>query len=86
MGFSNVPRPVFGQGLVFLCSGYDKPWLYAVRPDGAGDVTETHMAWKLDRGVYTITVHLEASSVSKTQRFKLDNLKEDFSRFRTSTV
>ncbi len=49
-GYSNVPRPVFGQGLVFLCSGYDKPWLYAVKPNGSGDVTETHMAWKLDRG------------------------------------
>ena len=49
-GYSNVPRPVFGLGLVFLCSGYDKPWLYAVRPDGAGDVTESHMAWKLERG------------------------------------
>lgn len=49
-GYSNVPRPVYGQGLVFLCSGYDKPWLYAVKPDGSGDVTETHMAWKLERG------------------------------------
>jgi outer membrane protein assembly factor BamB len=49
-GYSNVPRPVYGAGLVFLCSGYDKPWLYAVRPDGSGDVTESHMAWKLDRG------------------------------------
>ena len=45
-----MPRPVFGQGLVFLCSGYDKPWLYAVKPNGSGDVTETHMAWKLARG------------------------------------
>lgn len=49
-GYSNVPRPVYGQGLVFLCSGYDKPWLYAVKPDGQGDVTESHMAWKLERG------------------------------------
>ena len=49
-GYSNVPRPVYGQGLVFLCSGYDNPWIYAVRPDGAGDVTESHMAWKLDKG------------------------------------
>lgn len=49
-GYSNVPRPVFGQGLVFLCGGYDTPWLYAVRPDGKGDVTETHQAWKLQKG------------------------------------
>jgi outer membrane protein assembly factor BamB len=49
-GYSNVPRPVYGQGLVFLCSGYDNPWIYAVSPDGAGDVTESHMAWKLDKG------------------------------------
>lgn len=49
-GYSNVPRPVYGQGLVFLAAGYDTPWLYAVRPDGHGDVTETHVAWKLQRG------------------------------------
>lgn len=49
-GYSNVPRPVYGHGLVFLCSGYDKPWLYAVQPNGTGDVTETHMAWKIERG------------------------------------
>ena len=41
-------------------------------------------AWKLDRGVYSVTVHIEASSVSKTETFKLDNLKADFARFRTS--
>lgn len=50
-GFSNVPKPVFGQGLVYICSGYLKASLYAVRPDGMGDVTETHRAWKLDRNV-----------------------------------
>ena len=49
-GYSNVPRPVYGQGLVFVCSGYDKPWLFALRPNGNGDVTETHLAWKLERG------------------------------------
>lgn len=49
-GYSNVPRPVYGQGLVFLCSGYNTPWLYAVKPNGSGDVTESHVVWKLDRG------------------------------------
>lgn len=49
-GYSNVPRPAFGDGLVFLAAGYDTPWLYAVRPDGHGDVTDTHVEWKLQRG------------------------------------
>lgn len=49
-GYSNVPRPVYGNGIVYLCSGYDKPWLYAVKPTGEGDITETHMVWKLERG------------------------------------
>ena len=49
-GYSEVPRPAFGQGLVFLATGYDTPWLYAVRPDGQGDITDTHVEWKLQRG------------------------------------
>ena len=50
-GFSNVPRPVFARGLVFITTGFQQPSLLAVRPDGKGDVTRTHVAWRLDRGV-----------------------------------
>lgn len=49
-GYSNVPRPVFGHGLVFLATGYNTPVLLAIRPTGQGDVTETHVAWRLERG------------------------------------
>jgi outer membrane protein assembly factor BamB len=49
-GYSVVPRPVFAHGLLFIGTGYDRPWIYAVRPDGKGDVTETHVAWKLAKG------------------------------------
>jgi outer membrane protein assembly factor BamB len=45
LGFSNVPRPIFADGLVILDTGYMKPELFAVRPDGYGDVTKTHAAW-----------------------------------------
>src|SRR5205807_3483263 len=45
-GYSVVPRPVYGHGLVFVCTGYEQSSLLAIRPDGAGDVTETHVAWK----------------------------------------
>ncbi len=49
-GYSVVPRPVFGHGLVYLSSGYDDPVLYAIRPDGQGDVTKSHVAWVLRKG------------------------------------
>lgn len=48
-GYSVVPRPVYGHGLVFLATGYDRPTLIAVRADGKGDVTDTHVAWRMDR-------------------------------------
>jgi outer membrane protein assembly factor BamB len=50
-GFSNVPRPVYGNGLVFICTGFQQPSLLAVRLDGRGDVTKSHIAWTLKRGV-----------------------------------
>ncbi|MBS0265150.1 MAG: PQQ-binding-like beta-propeller repeat protein [Planctomycetes bacterium] len=50
-GYSVVPRPVFGNGLLFVCTGYNTPMVLAIRPQGAvGDVTETHVAWKLTKG------------------------------------
>src|SRR5689334_20523491 len=50
-GFSNVPRPVFGHGLVFICTGFQQASLLAVKPDGRGDVTKSKIVWRLDRGV-----------------------------------
>jgi outer membrane protein assembly factor BamB len=49
-GYSVVPRPVFGHGLVFVSSGFDSPSLLAIRPGGQGDVTDTHVAWRLNKG------------------------------------
>jgi len=49
-GFSGVPRPVFGHGLVYLTTGFYNPEVIAVRPDGRGDVTSSHIAWQSSRG------------------------------------
>jgi outer membrane protein assembly factor BamB len=48
-GESGAPRPVYGAGLVYFSTGVinGKPQLWAVRVDGHGDVTPTHVAWKL---------------------------------------
>jgi outer membrane protein assembly factor BamB len=49
-GYSVIPRPVFGHGLVFVSSGFESPNLLAIRPDGQGDVTNSHVAWTLRKG------------------------------------
>ena len=49
-GFSNVPRPVAGHGLVYIATGFQQPALLAVRVDGTGDITNSHVAWTLRRG------------------------------------
>lgn len=52
-GYSVVPRPVFADGMLYVCTGYDKPGLLAIRVDGnsKGDVTQSHLAWRLDKFV-----------------------------------
>ncbi len=50
-GFSNVPRPLFGHGLLYICTGYMKPQLWAIRPEGEGDVTKTNVVWKVTQHV-----------------------------------
>ena len=47
-GFSVVPRPVYSPktGLIYLSTGFGKPVLLAVRPDGKGDITGSDkIAW-----------------------------------------
>lgn len=44
-GFSTASRPVFGHGMVYVCNGFNSQELWAIRVDGHGDVTETHVAW-----------------------------------------
>ncbi len=50
-GQSTVPRPVYGDGLLYICTGYWTPSLYALRVDGRGDVTHTHVAGRLHRSI-----------------------------------
>jgi len=45
--WSVAPRPLFDRGLAFLVTGLTKAELWAVKADGAGDVTDTGVVWKL---------------------------------------
>jgi len=46
-GFSTAMRPIYAGGMIFVNSGFSKPRLMAVRPDGRGDVTRSHVAYTL---------------------------------------
>lgn len=48
-GESGAPRPVYGEGVLYFSTGVldGRPQLWAVRADGQGDVTSTHVLWKL---------------------------------------
>ena len=48
---SGSTRPVAGGGLVFYPSGWATGELLAVKPDGRGDVTATHVVWRVGQGV-----------------------------------
>ncbi|HOC54634.1 MAG TPA: PQQ-binding-like beta-propeller repeat protein [Verrucomicrobiota bacterium] len=47
-----VASPVYSErcGLLFITGGYPDHHILAIRPDGAGNVTQTHIAWRTTRG------------------------------------
>ena len=47
--FEVIPTPVVGHGLVFASSGRAGP-TFAIRPGGSGDVTDSHVVWKTQKG------------------------------------
>jgi outer membrane protein assembly factor BamB len=44
-------RPVIGHGMIFFPTGFAAGQLFAVRTGGEGLITDTHVAWKVKRGV-----------------------------------
>lgn len=47
--WSVVSRPVFEDGVVIVCNGGEAPpELIAIRPDGSGNVSDTHVVWRHD--------------------------------------
>jgi outer membrane protein assembly factor BamB len=44
-GYSNVPMPAWGDGLVYVSSAFDSPEVLAIDPNGTGDLTATNVKW-----------------------------------------
>lgn len=49
-GFNVSARPIFANGLVYLFTSGLERILMAIKPDGSGDVTDTHVAWSTRKG------------------------------------
>jgi outer membrane protein assembly factor BamB len=47
-----VATPTYSEktGLVYISSSWPKSVLYAIRPDGSGNVTSTHIVWRDEKG------------------------------------
>ena len=52
-GFSVVPQPVYDHAkeVVYFCTGFGKPQLWAVDVSGSGDVTQSHVKWIAKQGI-----------------------------------
>lgn len=44
-----VPTPLFGHGMLFVVSGPNGTHI-AIKPGGSGDITDSHVVWKNDKG------------------------------------
>ena len=44
-GFSTAARPLVGTDLLYINTGFPRGEFLAVRPDGTGDVTQSHVVW-----------------------------------------
>ncbi len=53
-GFSTTPMAIYESGVVVISTGYMKPAFVAIHPEGSGDVTKTHTAWRASKGVPTM--------------------------------
>lgn len=47
--FEVIPTPAVGHGMVFASSGRAGP-TFAIRPGGDGDVTDSHVVWRTQKG------------------------------------
>jgi outer membrane protein assembly factor BamB len=52
-GINVTAPPLAGLGMLFLSTGYSGMRLLAIRPEGQGDITDTNIVWKCNRGVPT---------------------------------
>jgi outer membrane protein assembly factor BamB len=51
IGHSASTRPTVTDQMIYYCTGFSKGEIWAVRPGGKGDVTQSHVSWTFKRSV-----------------------------------
>jgi len=77
LGTDVAPSPIYAGGLVFGIEPYTE--LVAIKPDGSGDITKTHIAWTAEDGIPDI-----CSPVSDGQRIYLLTTDGTFTCYKVS--
>ncbi len=54
LGFSNVPRPVYQDGMLYLCTGFARSSLFAIRLDEASGPDLEDVVWRYESQVPTM--------------------------------
>jgi outer membrane protein assembly factor BamB len=48
-GYSVIPKPLLGHGLIYISTGYDNATLMAIKPGTTGEVSATNVAWVIEK-------------------------------------
>ena len=54
LGFSNVPRPIYQDGMLYLCTGFARSSLFAIRLDEASGPDLEDVVWRYESQVPTM--------------------------------
>jgi len=49
--YSGAARPVYGDGIAYMITGFGRTELLAIGVDGSGDVTDTQVVWRIRKSV-----------------------------------
>ena len=63
-GYSVIPKPIYRNGLLYVCTSYNTPWIYCIDPTGYGDITDTNVKWAHQKQVpHTPSIIVHAGSI-----------------------
>ncbi len=63
LGYSTVPRPVFSDGKVYICTGFNQSTLLEIECGGSDKLTAADIGWRFDSQVPTMPTPIVAEGL-----------------------